>query len=555
MKVDYIVKNATIFTADKTNLDAECFAVKDGKIVYVGSEEGLVNYEGPEKDLKGKFVMPAFMDSHVHIPLSIVFDNLGPLEFVYGNNKTECLQCIKNYVDQHPELNRYVMLMELAYLDGEKLIKEDLDKICNDKELIILECEGHSEWVNSYTLENNNITDETEDISEISYFERDENGHKTGNLFEGAGTMILCSQAKELSDKQIEEGVKKWIEFCEDRGIVAVFEAGTPGVPEFHEHTYDVLKQMDLRGELPIYIDGSYSVIDPRTVFDAIEEVKRYREKYDSPHLKVNTLKIMLDGTMNIRTAYMVEPYKDTNTVGGRSVDTDTLTEVIKILNENNLNLHVHTVAEGAIKSVLDATERARKEIGEDFNVEVTCAHLEIMRDEDIGRFAELGVYANFTPWWHNGSGITGRYPNAVRFLGQERADKMYRSKSMYDTKALVCWSCDTIHFADFKDWNPMLGVEVGITRNINKNTDSIPEYYNEGTYPKAEECMSYEEMLTGYTINNAKQICMNNAKGSITEGKDADFIVFDNDFRQGPAEGVSFLRPTEVYFSGKKIK
>ena len=77
MKVDYIVKNASVYTSDRDKLRAQAFAVKDGKFVYVGDEAGLADYEGEVKDMQGRFIIPGLMDSHIHVPLSIAFTVRG----------------------------------------------------------------------------------------------------------------------------------------------------------------------------------------------------------------------------------------------------------------------------------------------------------------------------------------------------------------------------------------------------------------------------------------------------------------------------------------------
>ena len=74
MKVDCITKNANVFTATAGNLHASAFAVKDGRFVYVGDEEGLKDFEGETVDLGGKFVMPGIIDSHVHIAIDTAFE-------------------------------------------------------------------------------------------------------------------------------------------------------------------------------------------------------------------------------------------------------------------------------------------------------------------------------------------------------------------------------------------------------------------------------------------------------------------------------------------------
>ncbi len=165
---------------------------------------------------------------------------------------------------------------------------------------------------------------------------------------------------------------------------------------------------MDRRGKLPITIEGSYMIYNPAQAEGAIDELIRQHETYNTEHVKVNTLKLLFDGTMNIRTACMVEPYEDTKTSGGRLFNEDQVADFLRKLNK----------------------------LG--FRVRVTTAHNELINDDDIPRYAELGVMANFTPWWHSGCCMAGGYEGGKKFLG-DRVDKMYRSKSLWKSGATVC--------------------------------------------------------------------------------------------------------------------
>jgi len=197
----------------------------------------------------------------------------------------------------------------------------------------------------------------------------------------------------------------------------------------------------------------------------------------------------------------------------------------------------------------LDGVELARKELGDSFHVRVTCAHLEIQDDADLDRFAKLGVFANYTPWWHADDPSI----SAV-WLGEERARKQFRCRTVWDTGAMVAWSSDNIAFGDFTSWNPYLGMEVGMTRLRSEKT-RIQEYNRTtAVFPPVDERMSIEEMLLGFTINGAKQLGIEASKGSIEAGKDADFLVFDNDLLTAEHEGFSYNLPRDVYFSGKKV-
>ena len=556
MKVDKIVKNAKVFTSDVKQLSASAFAVKDGKFVYVGDEEGLKDFEGEVVDLGGKFVTPAMMDSHVHIPLAIGMCYVVPAVNIVCSNKAECVEFIGKYVKENPDLPDYSFTLRLVDLHGEKLVKEDLDAVCPDKAILIREEEFHSGWLNSKCLEKNGVTDDTPDISTgLSYYERDENGHITGHVFEMIMIGALLSNSGSITDDQIRESVYPWINFCKQYGISAVFEAGTPCAPELHERVCDILKKMDEDGELPIIVDCCYSICTRDELDTIMDTLKRYREKFNTRHLRFNTLKIMLDGTLRIHTGSLVTPYPGTEDLGGVLFNKDELAGIIKMINAEGYNLHLHTVGEGGARTVLDAVEIARNELGDNLKTKVTSAHLEIVNDADISRFAELGVNANYTAWWHYGDCAGGTREGAVALLGEERADQLYRCKSVYNTGANVCFSSDTTAFY-FDLWSPYFGIEIAVNRH---STDKTKVYelacrHSDVPFAKEEERMTVEESILCYTINNAKQLCIDDAKGSIEVGKDADYLVFEENLLTRDPEGLSQVLPEEVYFEGVKI-
>ena len=550
MKADQIIKNAKIFTADKDQPLATALAVKDGKFVYVGDEAGLSAYEGEVTDFGGRFIMPGILDTHVHVtlPVGYEYSDIG-LRFEC-NGKQDALNFMADYVSRHPGLKRYKFLLEKKFLNNEDITKEDLDAICPDAELQIQEGECHSVWVNSRILERHGITEDTPDpVPGLSYYER-KNGHLTGYIMEGSAEVsIILDGAMDLSDEQIEAALQRWIDYSVSHGVTGVFDAGIPGFALFHERVYKILREMDRQGRLPVYIDGCYVIAAKWEAENGLKELKRFRSEYNTEHLKIHTMKIFMDGTQRIHTAAMVTPYVDTHETGHTAFNKEDLAELILQLNEEGLDLHLHTVGEAASRVVLDGVEIAQKKLGEKLRIHVTCAHLEIQDDADLDRFAKLGVIANFTPWWHAGDPANGK-----GWLGEERANKMFRCKTLWDSGALVTWSSDNVFYGDFVTWNPYLGMEVGMTRLRTEKTLVHEHDRTDEAFPPANEKMGIEEMLLGYTINGAKQLGIEAQKGSITVGKDADFLVFDNDLLTAEHEGFSNNLPKDVYACGRKI-
>ena len=297
MKADKIYKNAKIFTSDKNHPQATALVVKDGKFIYVGDESGLAAYEGEVTDLEGKFIMPGIIDSHVHVTTSIGFSYMDPGEYIFCSSKKEALDFMAGRIKSNPGLKRYRFILERKYLHGDDIVKEDLDAICPDAELLILEGEGHSVWVNSKILDRHGITDETPDrVPELSYYVR-KDGHVTGNAFESSGWHMLFDDL-EVTDEQIDSELLRWIDYSVKAGVTVVFDAGFPEGEALHERIYERLYELDKQGKLPVYIDGSIALTNPKKMKEVVEAVKRFRQKFDSEHLNVHTFKVFMDGTL-----------------------------------------------------------------------------------------------------------------------------------------------------------------------------------------------------------------------------------------------------------------
>ena len=553
MKADRIIKNAKIFTSDKDHPMATALVVKDGKFVYVGDEAGLSKYEGEVTDLGGKFIMPGIIDSHVHVTMGAGYDVIGVTGFgevIVCEGKQGALDFIADYIRKHPGEDRYRFMLDKKRLQGDNITKEDLDAICPDGELQIQEAQGHSIWVNSNILKRHGITDEIKDpVPGLSFYVR-KDGHVTGEMSEGATELpVILDGAMDKPDSAIDAALQRWIDFSVGVGVTGVFDAGIPGFPEFHERVYKRLRALDQQGKLPIYVDGCYVISSAREVEEGLKELKRFQREYNTEHMKVHTLKLFMDGTLKLHSGAMVTPYADTGDMGCNAMNLEELVALLKVLNEEGLDFHVHTVGEASSRLMLDGVEQVKRELGDDFRIRVVSAHLQIQDTADLTRFAPLDVIANFTPWWHCDDVEVYK-----RLFGEERGKKLYRCKSVWDSGALVAWSSDTIVYADFSTWNPYLGMEIGMTRKITPKTNLQGVELFDYIFPPEDERMRIEEMLLGYTINGAKQLGIEARKGSIEAGKDADFLVFDNDLLTAEHEGFSYNKPQEVYFCGKKV-
>lgn len=541
-----ILINGRIYTSDKKRPWAEAMSIKDGIFEFAGQTDEVCSRKDADTrvvDLQGKTVLPGLIDAHTHIGLSVMMGEEDGMPMWDCKSKQEILHNLKAWVKQHPFRLYYAAFFgQIEAIGTEGLRKEEIDSIVKHRPVILLEQECHSAWLNSGALNFFHIKEDTADPAPgYSFYERDENGRLTGCIKEMAMLPILRMSGN-LSSRKMQEGMLHIMEYLVDHGVVAIYDAGNYCR---EEETYKLLHRMDKDGRLPIKYEATYIITLPEQVPGAIRELKRYRSLYETENLRFRTLKLMLDGTHRIRTAKLTEPYHNTDITGGTMIPEETLYELMYRLNEEKIDFHVHTVGEGASRMVLDCAERIKNEKGK-LDIRVTTAHLETQRDEDIPRFCELGVIGNFTPHWHGGNDY-GTMEETELLLGRKRANSLFRVNSMFESGATVTFSSDEVTLSLLDRWNPFMGMEIGHTRQeITDGGRTAP------VFPPEEERLSIEKLIDGYTINAAYALRLDEKIGSIEQGKEATFIVLDQDiFTMDPYE-IHRLEAETVVIGGK---
>ena len=211
----------------------------------------------------------------------------------------------------------------------------------------------------------------------------------------------------------------------------------------------------------------------------------------------------------------MLEPYvTDPDNYGGVLFSTERMSSFIRELDCHGINLHVHTVGDRATRNLLDAIEQAQGALGRPLRMEITLSHLFTVAEEDIGRFAELNVHANFTPHWFGGEvfGDAGALN-----IGPERAARSQVIGHFVREGANITLSSDVIHGP--VRVNPFIGMQMSMTRRAIERAGTA-------TLPPDDARISLEQALAGYTVNGAAQLGMEREVGAIKVGMLADFIV-----------------------------
>lgn len=547
---DLVLINGNIYTEDEKHPHAEAIAVKDGKIVFIGNSKDANDYVGDKTevtDLQGKTVMPSFIDSHTH-PGLIAFSEppsgkMPAMELPLGS-KEEMFAYLRNIAQKYPELP-FLMIGDWneTWYAPKGPHKKDLDEIFPKTPVILLGRSGHSFWLNTAAMNMLGITENTPDLKkDLSFFERDENGKMTGWVKEFALFPYLDKFVKK-DNIYLEKGLTKYLNYVASTGVTTVLDAGNF---QFEEMVYKVVQKMEKEGKLPLRYEATHHIYRPDQLKNAVQVVLELRKKYQGDLLKINTIKIHLDGVNEINTAGVLEDFSnEKGNKGGVLFNEDELKTLLLDCAKNKVHLHLHTNSDRSIRTGLNAWEKAKKEYGGQLPIQLTLSHLEVVHPDDMKRFKQPGVYANFTPQWVSGALSDG----GLVALGKERYAHSWPINSLIKAGATVTISSDVINSRTYTRSNPFFGIQVGATRQEPELGSKTPVFGQE------EDRAPVKDLIKGYTINNAKQMGIADETGSLEIGKSADFIILPSDiFRMNRYE-ISKIIPTAVYFKGNKVK
>ncbi len=558
-----ILTNGVIYSADSFDTFYEALAIKEGRIVALGSNEEVASQVGNETvvvDLEGKMVLPGFIDSHMHPPGNVL-RKMYSIALSWRDDKETILSKVSTFVEANPDLESYYgggwsigVFEGLESTLGPR--KEDLDAIMPDKPIILRSYDGHSTWVNSKALEFAGINADSPNPDGGVIEKVPETGEPWGTLKGMAFDML---PAEEYSYEQIIEGVTAFQDFMHSLGYTGFF---TPYPSAGAAPGYDFYKAlMDLENSDELHLWARAATrIDINQEEDLATQIAKLRETrdiYSGELFKVTNAKIFMDGTVEAVTAKLLVPYEEEAGMGSDYYgiyyweDMDALREAIVTLNSEGFSVHIHSIGDRATKEALDAFEDALTEVPGDHRNAIT--HLQVVDPADIPRFAELGVIANTQVYWHMKEPDWWSevdYP----FLG-ERAEYEYPLNSFFESGAVVASS------SDYSVTDPpvaLWAIETGVTRNLNNadfyEVDDIDGIDDPTWLLNKDERTTLENMIKSFTANNAYALFLEDYTGTIEVGKYADLVVLDQDLFSIDPQDIDGVQVLKTFFRGKVV-
>ena len=538
------ITNARIFTG-ATPEWAEAAKIDDGTFTYVGNAKGLQSHieQGTRVfDLQGKVVLPGLIDAHTHpgyvasATEIVALPHTGTLDDVFAALDDH----VKSDTGDDFIIGGY---WNTALFDEKGPTKEALDAVVPDRPVMLYDWSGHSQWMNSKALEVLGITRDTPDpVPGLSFFYRDEDGNPTGWAKEFAVRQQM--QALGLGGQFNADKLLGFLTYLRSMGVTTLYDAGNSGMGG---GIYEAVAELDREGRLPIRYEGSYHVILPNQFDQALDTLKRWQADYGGGRLNINTLKIHFDGMSEIGTSGVMEPFIDSSNDnrGGIIMSEAALRDLILELEQDAINLHIHSMGDRSTHTILNAVDAANASLAVRRQIRITLCHLGLVQDDDFERFAELDVVASFTPQWHGGWIDGAQYT-----LGEERFNKMFRVQPLLDDGARVTYSSDIVSEMEWQTHraNPFFGMDIGHNRIEPEWGPGAP------VRPPASERLDRKDLVIGYTRDAAYQLGLEDKLGSIEVGKTADLVVLGQNLFEIAALQIKSVLPRAVIMDGAVV-
>jgi len=534
---DAIYTNGKIWTGDPANPWAAGLAVKGDRIVALDSAKALLEWRGENTDyhdLEGKFVVPGFQDSHIHI----MYQSSAQVDLAGAETLSEIQQRIGNFAAANPDLP-WIEGFGWGYgaFPKQRPLAAHLDTVVADRPVFVTSRDGHMALANTLAMQKAGIDSRTLD-PENGRIVRGPAGEVTGEFQEAAAAMIRQFIPEPTTEQRYQAFLAKMREAAA-AGITAFHEAGVEpeniGLFERAQTDNTLLQRVELALRMVTPEDRTRVPVD--RIATHIAEASALRGRLKGPYVRVRSIKGMLDGTIDATTAAMFDNYVGTDRPGLPFWELETLKKTVAMYDEAGFQLILHGIGDRAIAESLDAFEYARQINGlRDSRHRIE--HAEMPRLADLDRFRKFGVIASTQPMFAYPD--TTVLENFSPLLGHDRAQHADNFALWDDAGVRQVFGSD----------NPVMtlsvlkGIEAAVTRMT--ETGNPPG----GWYPDGR--ISVEAALRHYTSDSAWGTHDDKDRGTLEVGKFADFVVLSRNILEIDPTQISETQVLRTVMGGR---
>lgn len=524
-----VLVNGRVWTGDPARPSAEAIAIAGSRIVAVGTDADIRALAGNAAvvDVAGGFVVPGFIDSHVHF-LDGGF-RLASVQLRDAATRDEFVARIKAFAATVPS-GAWITGGDWDHtLWGGELPRRDwIDAVTPNNPVWVNRLDGHMALANTAAMKAAGIPDDAKDVRGGEII-RDAQGHLTGLLKDNAMSLVesrVPSPTKAMEDRALDAAMR----YVAAQGVTSVDNMGT-------WEDLDVFARAAAQGRLRTRI---YAAVPLRTwtrLRDAVAARRFGGDGHGDEWLRVGALKGFMDGSLGSHTAAFSQPFTDAPTERGLFVNTpQDMYSWISGADRAGLHVMIHAIGDRANAIVLDIFERVERENGardRRFRIE----HAQHLASADIPRFRALGVIASMQPYHAIDD---GRW--AEKAIGPERSRTTYAFRSLLDAGARLAFG---------SDWyvappTPLEGIYAAVTRR------TLDDKHPDGWVP--EQKIAVEEALRAYTTGGAYASFEEREKGVIAPGMLADINIIDRDLRTTVAAEIRRAKIVRTIVGGTTV-
>lgn len=532
---ELIITHADIHTMDDHQPRAEAIAVRDGRIIAVGSNadiERLADDSTRRINAGGQLMLPGLQDTHVHFQLSSA-DLYHNASLYDAQTIDEVLATIRDFAERNPHKP---WIRGVGFSSGrfgpEQLTKELLDSVTGGRPALMLANDYHNGWANSAAFAIAGVGPGSPEPENGSYV-RLPDGSPKGWLLEDA-IWAMNRIAPGYTDDDYLEAMKHYSKVFNARGITGVLDAMAG-----RNYLQNYQASLD-RGDLSLRVRATAKIFAHQPLDQQLEELLNLRQTYSGEMVSLHSAKFFLDGVLENGTAVLLEPRSDNGGNAELMFSQEQINQYFAAFDRAKFQLHVHTIGDGAVRAAVDGIEYAQQQNGQ-WDSRHQLAHLQVVNPADIPRFRELGILANFQTLWAQPIPEMDEIANAM--LGPDRNQWIYPINEFFRQGVTCAVSSDwgVTHFDPFEI------MQVAVTRQHEQAS-------GEGPAHTPQHRISIEDAIRGYTINAAHAAWRDDCTGSLTPGKYADLILLDrNLFEISPYE-IGKTRVLLTLLEGREV-